>query len=104
MYCSWNCPHFRYHHATWTDPEEYLCKIQSEPDDCTYALVEDEEEALEVVERDGWALARVPEYLRTADVCLAAVRQDGRVFAAVPKDLRGAVAAALEQESPQDAA
>jgi predicted TPR repeat methyltransferase len=104
MYCSWNCPHLRYHHATWTDPEEYLCKIQSEPDDCTYALAEDEAEALELVTRSGWTLARVPEYLRTAEICLAAVRQDRRVFAAVPQDLRGAVAAALEQESPQDAA
>jgi hypothetical protein len=59
---------------------------------------------LAAVKEDGFALRYVPEELKSEELCLAAVRQNGDALQFVPMELRGAVAAALEQESPQDAA
>jgi hypothetical protein len=54
-----------------------------------------EYEAFEMVERDGYALAIVPEKLRTHDLCMAAVKQNGTALGYVPYELRAAVEAAI---------
>jgi hypothetical protein len=54
-----------------------------------------EHEALEMVRRDGYALAIVPGELRTYDLCMEAVRQNGTALGYVPYELRVAVEAAI---------
>ena len=50
--------------------------------------ITNEEEALAAVREHGAALVAVPENLKTAEVCMAAVKKNSEALRFVPKELR----------------
>jgi hypothetical protein len=50
--------------------------------------ITNEEEALAAIKQDGFALEDIPENLKTAKICLEAVKERYSAFPFMPEDMR----------------